>query len=507
MLIPCRMCVQLPGLPCGMLIASSLMAVSAMSHMRKESSAFSVDDLSLSRPGASNDTVTTLRCPPGEFMEVSEIQIPDNTEIVVKWRCSPMTTTTSTTASTATSTMATTTTTMATTATTTTTITTTTQLPTPPPCPIRRAHAGTVYFAGSTVAYYSGYYPRGTKHYPMFDVANGSTSDVICPVEVVKGVSSIWAGEFQAFFRAYNGTILAMGSNNNGQLGDGTRIDRTHPTPTSINGINGWLVKEIVPCEFRSLFLLTNGTAYIAGANGTVWANHRANGLQTHEHGNFQLRAVMSDVKAVACAKNYSFFLARNGSLFGTGNLVWHQEHDFKDLHLIMQNVQSVAAGWYHALFLLEDGTVRGYGQNWAGQLGDGTTTSFHRDILGKTLQTGIQAVSAGLRHSLYLTENGSAYLTGAHQERLLRRDGKPAVETQLTPKFVLPNVTRVVAGYSRSFFYTKSHTFLVTGICIHGDCGTGSSEELSLPQPILENVMDVGVAKEATFFLGFVDD
>jgi len=157
--------------------------------------------------------------------------------------------------------------------------------------------------------------------------------------------------------------------------------------------------------------------------------------------------------------------------------------------------------------FLLEDGTVRGYGQNGFGQLGDGTTTSFHRDILGKTLQTGIQAVSAGLRHSLYLTENGDAYLTGGQQERIYRRDGKPEVEKILTPEFVLPNVTRVVAGYSRSFFYTKSHTFLVTGICIHGDCGTGNSDELSLPQPSLENVMDVGVAKEATFFLGFVDD
>ncbi len=62
----------------------------------------------------------------------------------------------------------------------------------------------------------------------------------------------------------------------------------------------------------------------------------------------------------------------------------------------------SVTAGGYHTVALKSDGTLWAWGQNWAGQLGDGTTTDKHIPVqIGS--DTDWVAISAGYYHTVAL--------------------------------------------------------------------------------------------------------
>jgi alpha-tubulin suppressor-like RCC1 family protein len=147
--------------------------------------------------------------------------------------------------------------------------------------------------------------------------------------------------------------MLAWGSNNSGQLGDGTTTD--HTAPISVPGVAG--VSAIAAGGGHVLALLANGTVRAWGDNGTgelgdggtssprVFPRSLAPGAET---------AIMID------------------------------------------------AGGVHSVALLSDGTVRAWGRNNHGQLGDGTTVDRSRPVHMLGL-TGITTVAAGSGDSLAL--------------------------------------------------------------------------------------------------------
>ena len=83
--------------------------------------------------------------------------------------------------------------------------------------------------------------------------------------------------------------------------------------------------------------------------------------------------------------------------------------------------VIAISNGGGHALALCSDGTVVGWGNNSAGQLGDGTRTARSQPV--ELIQTGalagksIVAISAGSNHSLGLSSNGQIFSWGSNYD------------------------------------------------------------------------------------------
>jgi alpha-tubulin suppressor-like RCC1 family protein len=69
-----------------------------------------------------------------------------------------------------------------------------------------------------------------------------------------------------------------------------------------------------------------------------------------------------------------------------------------------LDGASAIAAGESHSLALQGDGTVWAWGSNFAGQLGDGTTTSRLTPVKVSGLKPAI-GIAAGAYHSLAITE------------------------------------------------------------------------------------------------------
>ena len=77
-----------------------------------------------------------------------------------------------------------------------------------------------------------------------------------------------------------------------------------------------------------------------------------------------------------------------------------------------LSGVVAVAGGRYHSLAVKSDGTVWAWGNNWLGQLGDGTTTDRSIPVQVSGL-SGVVAVAGGDYHSLAVKSDGTVWAWG----------------------------------------------------------------------------------------------
>jgi alpha-tubulin suppressor-like RCC1 family protein len=82
-------------------------------------------------------------------------------------------------------------------------------------------------------------------------------------VKNLTGVTAIAAGAEHSLALLSNGTVMAWGNNEDGQLGDGTLTNRT--TPVAVHGLSD--VTAIAAGGNHSMALLANGTVYTWGEN------------------------------------------------------------------------------------------------------------------------------------------------------------------------------------------------------------------------------------------------
>ncbi|MEI9966944.1 MAG: chitobiase/beta-hexosaminidase C-terminal domain-containing protein [Candidatus Moraniibacteriota bacterium] len=147
-----------------------------------------------------------------------------------------------------------------------------------------------------------------------------------------------------SIFLKNDGSVWTVGSNANGQLGDGTTMDRANPV--QVMSLAG--VKEVAAGVGYSVALKDNGTVWTWGIN--------SNG----QLGVGKSRQIVSPMQV--------------------SNLA---------------DVCAISSGASHTLALKSDGSVWGWGLNADGQLGDGTTINRTTPVRVKGASSGIISISA----------------------------------------------------------------------------------------------------------------
>jgi alpha-tubulin suppressor-like RCC1 family protein len=257
-------------------------------------------------------------------------------------------------------------------------------------------------------------------------LGNGSTgtlSPYPVAVEGVKTVRALAAGSNHSLALLGNGTVMAWGGDESGQLGDGGTLESD--VPVAVSGLSG--VTAIAAGNEYSLALLEDGTVM-------AWGDGEMGQLGDGRPKGSDVPVAVSGltgVKAIAAGGEHALALLSDGTVMAWGADEYGQlgnssvlaggeegeeQPRFSDAPVAVEGVSGVtaiAAGLHHSLALLAGGTVTAWGEDVNGELGDGAIAREQETPVPVSGLTGVAAIAAGGEHSMALLSSGNVETWG----------------------------------------------------------------------------------------------
>jgi alpha-tubulin suppressor-like RCC1 family protein len=252
--------------------------------------------------------------------------------------------------------------------------------------------------------------------------ANGCPYTAIPVPTTVSGITNavaVSAGGYHDCALLGNGNVQCWGYNHDGQLGDGTVVPYSAPTPTefplvTVPGIHN--ATAVSAGDEHTCALLIDGTVQCWGGVFGRSSSLEVNLVPTTISGIKDAIAIASSPRA-ACAVLRGGTVQCLGSLGGgIGDGKWHDSSVPVTL-VGISNAIAVAPGYSHSCAVLADGSVVCWGNNANGELGNGTTTSSNVPAEVPGIVNAV-AVTVGDRQSCVLLSSGSVQCWGYNGRR-----------------------------------------------------------------------------------------
>jgi len=319
-------------------------------------------------------------------------------------------------------------------------------------------------------------------------LGDGTAIDKSAPVHV--GVDSDWkaisGGDSHNLALKADGSLWAWGLNYYGQLGDGTTSSSSDPVRISIG--SDWTA--ISAGTQHSLALKADGGLWAWGDNGF---GQLGDGTTTQRETPVQI-GVGSAWTAISAGTVHSLALKADGSLWAWG---WNNVGQLGDGTTISKSAPvriggdsdwtGIAASGGHSLALKADGSLWAWGGNSQGQLGDGTTTQRETPV-----QIGVgsawTAISAGTVHSLALKADGSLWAWGWNGYGQL---GDGTTTQRETPVQIGGDNdwTAIAAGGYHTLALKADGGLWAWGWNDHGQLGDGTTHDRSVPTQVFSRL------------------
>jgi len=334
--------------------------------------------------------------------------------------------------------------------------------------------------------------------------ARFASSNVPMEIAGLTDVAAVAAGDNFSVALKTDGTVWTWGENYAGQLGKGDTVDAANPI--EVNGLT----------DVKAIALGTDHVVALKG-DGTVWTwgDNSAGQLGQGEYEskstvplqvkNSDGNGHLTDILMVAAGSYHSIALKSDGTVWSWGdnstlqlgigdnidhNLPVQVSNETGDSFLT--EVDFIAAGTYHNAAII-DGAVWTWGNNWYGQLGDGTTTSKARPVpvVGiEDIDKPIKSVAIGSvysGHTLAITNMGKVLAWGDNSYGQL---GDGTIIQRITPVTInLTSITAIAAGGEND-----AHSLAIKSDASVWGWGWNGSGQLGSNADSNENELPVGI-------------
>ena len=271
------------------------------------------------------------------------------------------------------------------------------------------------------------------------EVGDGKSGDVpnnvhyvTRPVDVIgltTGVIAIAVGDRHVCALTSGGGVKCWGDNTWGELGDGTT--NYSAVPVDVSGLTSG-VSAIVAAHGTTCALTSGGDVKCWGAN---YFGELGNGTTNNSTTPVDVSGLTSKVSAIAAggATICALTLEGGAKCWGandTGQLgdgtITNTPPNGKtipvDVFGLETGVSSIAVGQDHVCALTSSGAVKCWGDNEAGELGDGTTIQRLTPVDVTGLTSGVSSISAGVGSTCALTLGGGVEVLGSQRFRSVGR-------------------------------------------------------------------------------------
>lgn len=268
------------------------------------------------------------------------------------------------------------------------------------------------------------------------------------------GIAGISAGASDSSLARNNGGLWTWGQNDAGQLGLGDKTARNVPVQ-AVNAPTAPYVKGGVIGRDHTLCLMSDGKAYGFGDNSH---GQLGTGNTTSLTAKSLVVVGLGGIKQLAVGDGFSLILKTDGLVYGFGvnNLgqlgtgdVTGADQNQPVLLPGLANVENIEAGDGFALARKSDGTVLAFGDNTAGQLGQGTTGGFSRVPVQMSGPSAIVWLAAGGSSGLAPSLAGDVWVVGDNSHGQLGTGNTTAQSTAAKIAFNLE--TPEAGGFSQS--------------------------------------------------------
>jgi alpha-tubulin suppressor-like RCC1 family protein len=294
---------------------------------------------------------------------------------------------------------------------------------------------------------------------------------------------------------AISGTMLAWGANSEGQVGDGTTTSRSKPARVRLPA-GTRVTSARAGCGFT--VALTRSGQILAWGFGR--AGQLGNGKSKNSSLPVHVRLPRgTKVTAIRAGCNAGYALTSAGRVLAWGDNFFGQLGigrlgGSRNVPVQVRlpkgtKATAISAGNGHGLALTATGRVYAWGSDAQGELGDGHTGGRKTAPVRVRLPAGtvVTSVSAGEIHSMAMTRSGRVLAWGDNQAGELGNGHKGGVRN--TPVQVrLPAGARVrglFGGCLDSLALTAGGQVLAWGANDFGELGDGTTTDRSAPVPV----------------------
>lgn len=298
-----------------------------------------------------------------------------------------------------------------------------------------------------------------------------------------------------------NGSVKCWGSNDGGQLGDGSRDNRAQPV--AVQGLPAGAV--------RALAGGANSTCAVSAAGGLhCWGPQypllglgedvlvaRAypgldSGVVTVTSGDFHYCALTTDNQLKCFGENIF-------GQFGYGEI--GADSEIETAVGLLAGISQIDAGAQHTCARASSGALQCWGDNRFGQLAVDVTTErlVPTQVVG--LDTGIRSIAVGNYHACSLSDAGQVKCWGANTALQLGNEGRAL---RITPSDVMDlgaGVRAIAAGGNSACAITANRRVRCWGANFQNQLGIGGPPDVATPTPVVGlgevDVLAIGVGRE----------